>query len=441
MTGLERLALGCYSGLTWLLQPWVRRKLFRRARKEPLYATHLDQRFGRYEGVASSGWCWIHAVSLGETRAAAILIDRWRELNPTGRLLLTHGTATGWEAGQALLRPGDRQAWLPWDTAPATRRFLAHFRPSLGVIMETEVWPNLVAACQRAAVPLVLANARLNEKSFRQAMHLRWVSRPAYRGFQSVWAQTEEDAVRLRDLGVLKVEVLGNIKQDARPDQHKVALGEHWRAGQHRPVLMLASSREGEEVLWLKALASLEASQPGQDSVQWMVVPRHPQRFDEVARLIESAGWTVSRRSQWGDAPPAPGSAIWLGDSLGEMAAYYSLSDVALLGGSFEPLGGQNLLEAAACGCLVVMGPHTFNFVQAAEQSLKAGSARRVETMADAVAAALTWALQPQERALARSRGLALTQTSSTVATDMANRMNELLLAQQQPDISASVAH
>lgn len=186
MTGLERLALGGYRALTWLLQPWVRRKLQRRARHESQYALQVDQRFGHYDGNASSGWCWIHAVSLGETRAAALLIDRWRALNPSGRLLLTHGTATGWEAGQALLQPGDRQVWLPWDTASATRAFLAHFRPALGVVMETEVWPNLMAACAHAGVPMVLANARLNEKSFRQGQLLRWLSRPAYRGFQTV---------------------------------------------------------------------------------------------------------------------------------------------------------------------------------------------------------------------------------------------------------------
>jgi 3-deoxy-D-manno-octulosonic-acid transferase len=432
LTGLERLALGGYRALTWLLQPWVRRKLQRRARHEPQYALQVDQRFGRYDGDASSGWCWIHAVSLGETRAAALLIDRWRALNPSGRLLLTHGTATGWEAGQALLQPGDRQVWLPWDTASATQAFLAHFRPSLGVVMETEVWPNLMAACVRAGVPMVLANARLNEKSFRQGQLLRWLSRPAYQGFQTVWAQTADDALRLKGLGARSVDVLGNIKQDARPNEHARALGMGWRAHQSGPVLMLASSREGEEALWLKALEGLRSGKSGAATTQWLVVPRHPQRFDEVARLIEAAGWTVSRRSQWDEVPPpGDGRVIWLGDSLGEMAAYYSLSDVALLGGSFEPLGGQNLLEAAACGCPVVMGPHTFNFTQAAEQSLAAGSARRVETMEDAVLAAMNWVRQPQEHEAARAQALALTQGDSQVAAEMARRMNELLLAQR----------
>jgi 3-deoxy-D-manno-octulosonic-acid transferase len=440
LSGLERLALGVYRGLTWLLQPWVRRKLRRRARQEPQYASQVDQRFGRYEGDASSGWCWIHAVSLGETRAAALLIDRWRAVNPSGRLLLTHGTATGWEAGQALLRPGDRQVWLPWDTASATWAFLEHFRPALGVIMETEVWPNLMAACREADVPVVLANARLNQKSFAQGQYLRWLSRPAYQAFHAVWAQSADDAQRLRDLGARSVEVLGNIKQDARPDERAAALGQRWRSQQRCPVLMLASSREGEELLWLKALEALREQRSGAPAVQWLVVPRHPQRFDEVARLIEASGWPVSRRSRWGDAPPdADAPVVWLGDSLGEMAAYYSLSDVALLGGSFEPLGGQNLLEAAACGCPVVMGPHTFNFTEAAEQSLAAGSARRVATMAEAMSVALDWVQQRPELEVARAQALALTQADSRVAADMARRMNELLLAQQQaPELSAA---
>jgi 3-deoxy-D-manno-octulosonic-acid transferase len=439
LSGLERLALGAYRTLTWLLQPWVRRKLRRRARQEPQYASQVDQRFGRYEGDASSGWCWIHAVSLGETRAAALLIDRWRAVNPSGRLLLTHGTATGWEAGQALLRPGDRQVWLPWDTASATQAFLDHFRPGLGVIMETEVWPNLMAACRAAGVPMVLANARLNQKSYAQGRRLRWLSRPAYQAFQAVWAQTADDAERLQGLGARTVEVLGNIKQDARPEPRALALGQRWRSQQDRPVLMLASSREGEEALWLKALEAVRERRSEPPLVQWLVVPRHPQRFDEVARLIEAAGWKVSRRSQWVEAPPEhEDPVIWLGDSLGEMAAYYSLCDVALLGGSFEPLGGQNLLEAAACGCPVVMGPHTFNFAQAAAQSLAAGSARRVATMEEAVTAALGWAQQPQEHEAARARALALTQADSKVAADMARRMNALLLAQQAPGLSAA---
>lgn len=409
-----------YSLLMWLAQPLFRRKLRRRGQQEPGYLQALDERFGHYPAAvqAHSGpTVWIHAVSLGETRAAAVLINALRERLPTMRLLLTHGTATGRAEGQKLLAKGDLQAWLPWDTPGAVQRFLAHFRPSIGVLMETEIWPILVHACKAHGLPLVLANARLSEKSLRQAQRLAWLARPAYAALTAVWAQTDADAQRLRSLGATVRGVLGNLKFDATPNADQLARGRAWRASVGRPVLMLASSRAGEELALLKILKeNMPLAQSGTaqndtkkraSDVQWLIVPRHPQRFDEVAALIQAHGFSVSRRSVWDDAPPngegftpagfasSDGAladerathtpCIWLGDSLGEMALYYGLADVALLGGSFEPLGGQNLIEAAACGCPVVMGPHTFNFTEAAEQALVAGAAVRVDDLQQAV--------------------------------------------------------
>jgi 3-deoxy-D-manno-octulosonic-acid transferase len=317
------------------------------------------------------------------------------------RLLLTHGTATGRAEGLKLLREGDLQAWQPWDTPGAVQRFLKHFKPDLGLLMETEVWPNLVAGCQRFSVPLALVNARLSDKSLRQAQRLAWLAGPAFAGLTAVWAQTEQDAQRLRSLGAKVKGVLGNLKFDAAPNIAQLTLGQHWREQQERPVVMFASSREGEELALLQILreTSVRAAPSPRlpervattspENVQWLIVPRHPQRFDEVAALIESHGFTVQRRSNWGQGGPlavaATSPVIWLGDSLGEMALYYGLADVALLGGSFEPLGGQNLIEAAACGCPVVMGPHTFNFLEAAEQALAAGAALRATNMNQAV--------------------------------------------------------
>jgi 3-deoxy-D-manno-octulosonic-acid transferase len=188
---------------------------------------------------------------------------------------------------------------------------------------------------------------------------------------------------------------LGNVKFDAQPDATQLAQALVWKQKLQRPVVLFTSSREGEEVMWLDALQALQqiATSPDADpaqAVQWLVVPRHPQRFDEVAELMTQRGWRVSRRSQWVEGPDAstPGT-LWLGDSLGEMALYYGLSDAALLGGSFAPLGGQNLIEAAACGCPVIMGPHTFNFAQAAELAEDAGAAERVSDMAQAVTTAM----------------------------------------------------
>jgi 3-deoxy-D-manno-octulosonic-acid transferase len=375
-----------YSLLLLGAQPLLRRKLRRRGQAEPGYLEHVEERFGHYRETTDGGRLWIHAVSLGETRAAAILVKALRELDPQLRILFTHGTATGRAEGAKLLREGDAQAWLPWDTPRAVRRFLEHFKPAAGVLMETEVWPNLVAACRRTGVPLALANARLSEKSLGKARRLPRLSRPAYAGLRSVWAQTEPDARRLAQAGATVHGVFGNLKFDAHPDAAQIAQGRDWRGTSPRPVVMFASSREGEETEFLRVIAS-------QRDVQWLLVPRHPQRFDEVAALVAEAGFTVARRSAWSEAPtPAD---VWIGDSLGEMALYYGLADVALLGGSFAPLGGQNLIEAAACGCPVVMGPHTFNFSEAAELALQAGAAKRVADMEEGVRAAVELARNP----------------------------------------------
>ena len=418
-----------YALLMAVAQSGLRRKLARRARAEPLYGEAVPERFGRYTTAwpeAPGPTMWLHAVSLGETRTAALLLGPLRQALPGMRLLLTHGTATGRAEGARLLQTGDVQVWQPWDSPGPVRRFLKQFRPDIGILMETEVWPNLVAACRQQGVPLVLANARLSERSYQKARRLAWLARPAYRALAAVWAQTPDDARRLQALGAPVQDVLGNLKFDARPDPAQWATGRQARAKLARPVALLASSREGEESQLLQILKQKMAPGPVDtdvsaiDSVanelQWLIVPRHPQRFDEVAALVQAHGFALQRRSQGGLWPPAaqPGPSdsgqaptIWLGDSLGEMALYYGLAEVALLGGSFEPLGGQNLIEAAACGCPVLMGPHTFNFAEAAQLALAAGAAQRVDTLAQAVAAAqalLAWPARQQAMAEAGRR-------------------------------------
>ncbi len=394
-----------YTAFMWLIQPLVRRKLSRRGRQEPGYLEAVPERFGHYPGkplLPDGRTVWIHAVSLGETRAVAALVTRLRVQWPGMRLLLTHGTATGRAEGATLLQPGDTQTWQPWDTPTAVRRFLTHFKPRIGILMETEIWPNLIAGCRQLRVPLVLANARMSEKSQRQALRLAWLARPAFASLTAVWAQTRADAQRLTQLGAPVQGIYGNLKFDASPNAEQLARGRSWRSATGRPVVMFASSREGEEALLLEVISAFSPStianidkaaiNSGVNSIQWLIVPRHPQRFDEVAALIERHGFVVSRRSAWAEGPPTAGAGvgpvIWLGDSLGEMALYYGLADAALLGGSFAPLGGQNLIEAAACACPVVMGPHTFNFSEAAELAQAAGAARRVDAMAQAVDAA-----------------------------------------------------
>jgi 3-deoxy-D-manno-octulosonic-acid transferase len=436
-----------YSLAMWLAQPVLRAKLRRRAVAEPAYAQHLPERFGQYESTnAQAGYVWIHAVSLGETRAAAILLAQLRPLLPGMRLLLTHGTATGRAEGAKLLQPGDVQAWLPWDTRSATTKFFQHFQPRIGIVMETEVWPNLCAAAAQAGVPMVLANARLNDKSQRAAQRISWLARPAYASFAQVWAQTDADAQRLKTVGARNVSVQGNVKFDAAPNTAQVQQGRAWRAALQRPVVMLASSREGEEALFLEEIKSVVqvsiaqaainsvASMPS-PKVQWLIVPRHPQRFDEVAALITQAGFTVSRRSQWASAtapefaslsPPAKAD-VWLGDSLGEMALYYGLADCALLGGSFAPLGGQNLIEAIAAGCPIVMGPHTFNFADAAGTAQEQGAAQRVVDIAQGVTLAVVLATQSTQLDAMRAAGEQWLSASRGAAQRMVQAVVRLL--------------
>lgn len=445
---LHILILRFYSLLMWLVQPLLRRKLRRRGQAEPGYLEAVQERFGYYESRpegadALGGYVWVHAVSFGETRTTAILLSALRRQLPGMRLLLTHGTATGRAEGAKLLQPGDVQAWQPWDSAGAVHRFLQHFEPRIGILMETEIWPNLVASCRRANIPLVLANARLSEKSLRQAERIPFLAVPAYSGLYAAWAQAEYDAERLKSLGAPVQGIFGNIKFDAAPDGAKLQQGRAWRmqwramqaTKSFRPVVMLASAREGEELMLLQEIkrkmaeARTDAGALGVNlsQPQWLIVPRHPQRFDEVASLVRAQGFSVSRRSTWGDGPePAD---VWIGDSLGEMALYYGLADMALLGGSFAELGGQNLIEAAACGCPVLMGPSTFNFAEAANLSEAAGAARRVTGMANALQAVDEWQQAPQALAAAAAAGPAFANAHRGAADKTAKAVAAILAA------------
>ncbi|MGB7500977.1 MAG: lipid IV(A) 3-deoxy-D-manno-octulosonic acid transferase, partial [Azonexus sp.] len=308
--------------------------------------------------------------------AAQPLVEALQRTWPDHRILLTAMTPTGRAAGREVY--GDRliQAYLPYDYPDAVDRFFRHFSPSFGVLMETELWPNLLAAAKRKGVPVVLANARLSERSARGYGKIAALAGPAFSALAAVAAQTSVDARRLAELGAINVSVCGNLKFDVTPAPDKIALGQAWRrALGARPVWLAASTREGEEALVLAAWQSVAASR--ERPVPLLVlVPRHPQRFPEVAALLAQSGVDFVRRSE-GLADSE--TLVWLGDSMGEMAAYYTLADVAFIGGSLLPLGGQNLIEAAACGCPAIVGPHTFNFLQATEDAIAAGAARRVE--------------------------------------------------------------
>ena len=381
----------------WLAAPLVLARLALRSRRQPGYLDHLGERFGRYPPAAAAmalapadaalmpdarpgPLYWLHAVSVGETQAARPVIEALRARRPDARFLLTHMTPTGRATAHELFGDTVQSVYLPYDFPFAVRRFLERFRPDVGVIMETEIWPNLVSACRRSGVPLYLVNARLSERSAARYRRFAQLTADALRGLSGVFAQAAPDAERLRVLGAPEVIVTGNVKFDALPPPALVAQGEHWRAGwAGRPVLIAASTREGEESLLLEALQSI--SVPG---LLLLLVPRHPQRFDEVARLLEDAGLRYVRRSAPGgiEALADQSIRVLLGDSMGEMAAYYAACDIAFVGGSLLPLGGQNLIEPCALGRPVLVGPHTFNFREVAAQAIEAGAACRVEDAA-----------------------------------------------------------
>jgi len=314
-------------------------------------------------------------VSVGEARAAAPLVAALRAAFPVHGLVLTCTTAAGRATLRQIHGADALIAYLPYDLPGAVRGFLEHFRPRLGLLMETEVWPNLLAGCSAHGVPVMLANARMSAKSARG--YARWpaFARATFSGLAEVCAQSEDDAQRLRALGARNVGITGNLKFDVEPPPGQLAAGRAWRERVGRPVLLLASTREGEEELLLK-----EAKQAS-DAPLIVVVPRHPQRFDEVAQ------WADVRRSR--QAFPEQGARVYLGDTMGEMPFYFAACDVAVIGGSFLPLGGQNLIEALACGAPVVTGPSMFNFAEATRLALEARAAIQAGDAAAALREAL----------------------------------------------------
>jgi 3-deoxy-D-manno-octulosonic-acid transferase len=366
-----------YTLVVHALLPWAVLHLLWRARRQPDYLRHWGERFGVYSRTRPAApVIWLHAVSVGETRAAQPLVAALRARYPGHRILLTHMTPTGRATSEALFGDAVERVYLPYDTPWAMRRFLRHFRPALGLVMETELWPNLIAACRDATVPLLLVNARLSEKSARRYARFPRLTRGALQGLQAIAASGAADALRLRELGAAEVAVLGNMKFDIAPPAPQLELGLSFRARcGGRPVFLCASTREGEEALILDAWQKVGAG--GTVGAPLLaIVPRHPQRFDEVARLIEAHGFRLQRRSD--EQPVAAATQVWLGDSMGEMFAYYAAADVAFVGGSLLPFGSQNLIEPCAVGTPVLIGPSTFNFAEAARAALAAGAARQV---------------------------------------------------------------
>jgi 3-deoxy-D-manno-octulosonic-acid transferase len=382
-----------YNILSVLLLPYARLRLLWRARREPGYGEHVAERFGHYGAAPTRPVIWLHAVSLGETRGAEPLVNALLAQYPEHCLLLTHMTPTGREAGQSLYGSRVMQAYLPYDYADAVARFLNHFAPRVGMVMETEIWPNLIRACEQRRIPLLLVNARLSARSAQGYARFAGFAKEVLNELSAIVAQSDADAERFRGLGASRVTVAGNLKFDSEPPADKLALGDAFRAGYGaRPVLLAASTREGEEELVLDALEKITFPE-----LLLVMVPRHPQRFDEVARLITNRGLSMQRRSE--KRGVEANTRVLLGDSLGELFAYYHAADIAFVGGSLVQWGGHNLIEACAVGTPVLVGPYTMNFSEATESAIASGAALRVDN-ADELARAVSALFADQGRRL-----------------------------------------
>ena len=394
--------------LLWILAlPLVLLRLLWRARRQPAYLRHVGERFGRYRVRAPLAVIWVHAVSVGETRAAEPLVRALLARWPEHSVLLTHMTPTGRDTARTLFTDEPRvlRAYLPYDVGCFAHAFLRHFRPMFGVIMETELWPNLLAACRRRRIPVMLANARLSDRSARRYARLPALTALTMKALAAIGAQTAADAARLGQLGARRVTVTGNIKFDITPPAEMLALGQTLRARiGERPVVLAASTREGEEAVLVDAFVRNAPS-----DALLLLVPRHPQRFDAVAAELAARRLATQRRSA--DETIAAHTRVLLGDSMGEMFAYYAAADVALIGGSWLPFGGQNLIEACAVGTPVVVGPHTFNFQAVAQDAVRAGAALRAEDADAGMQAALALVADDDARARVSAAGRAFATT------------------------------
>ena len=359
-----------YTLALWLLLPYIFFRLIWRARKQPEYLRHIGERFGFYSLKSNKPLIWLHAVSVGETRAAQSLVTKLGAAYPHHQILLSHTTPTGRAASKQLYGDSVMRVYLPYDYPFAVNRFLCHFRPQLGLLMETEIWFNLIRACHMTDVPLVLLNARMSEKSAQAYSRFARLTRTALNELTSLAAQTADDATRLTSLGAKNVSVMGNLKFDIEPPGAMLKLGKQLREqfGMTRKIFLAASTREGEEVLLIDALKNIRIP-----NLLLVIVPRHPQRFADIASLLEQHGILFQRRSE--NHAVAQKIQVVLGDSMGEMFAYYAAADLAFIGGSLLPYGGQNLIEACAVGTPVLVGPHTHNFAEATRLALNAGAA------------------------------------------------------------------
>jgi 3-deoxy-D-manno-octulosonic-acid transferase len=387
-----------YTLLLTLLTPLIVLRLLLKSRELPAYRQRIAERFGQVARPPQGVAAWVHAVSVGESLAALPLIEALVAEHGERRVWVTTTTPTGSERVTAALGERVIHSYAPYDLPTVVARFLDRARPAKVVVMETELWPNLFRACARRGIPLLIANARLSPRSYKGYGRVAGFTRATLADTAHIAAQSALDAERFTALGAPRVSVVGNLKFDLALPEAQLARGVRIRAalGATRPVWIAASTHEGEEEIALAAQLQLLKTLPG---ALLILVPRHPQRFDAVARLVERAGLRLLRRSALDfpadAATPAPGAPpqVLLGDSMGEMLAYLEASDLALVGGSFVPVGGHNILEPAALGKPVLFGPQMHNFLPARELLLGCEAAQELaepSALAEAVLSLLT---------------------------------------------------
>ena len=400
------MTLTVYKFLLYLLLPFTALKLLWRARKQAEYLQHWRERYGFYCTPINKPVIWLHCVSVGETRAATPLVKALLKKYPNHQILLTHTTPTGRATSEQLFGDNVQRVYLPYDVPFAVHGFLKHFKPVIGVLMETELWFNLIAACKQHNIPLLLVNARLSERSARGYAKLGKLARQGLQDLAEIAAQTQADAERLEQLGAKQVSVAGNLKFEVIPPVDAVMQGQQLRTlfGNNRPIFLAASTREGEEAIILNAVVEIP-------NLLTVIVPRHPQRFSEVEALLKARGIQYQKRSSLQQVVNNQTQVI-LGNTMGELFTYYASADICLVGGSLLPYGGQNLIEAMRMGKPVLIGEHTYNFKEVSVLALAQEAALLVKDAAKIRQTIENLLENPEKQAEMGAAGLAICMAS-----------------------------
>ncbi len=372
-----------YSLILYLITPLIVLRLVYRASKSPAYGQRIAERFGFFTGPDLSASIWIHSVSVGETIAAAPIVTRLQQQYPDTPIVVTTMTPTGSERVRALFGDSVFHVYAPYDLPGAVKRFLRRVQPKLLVIMETELWPNTLHACRQRNIPVLLANARLSAKSAAGYQRFAGLTKPMLRNLSQVVAQTQADAERFLQLGLPSnsITVSGSIKFDIEISEQlketAAVLKSQWSHDGQRPLLLAASTHNGEDEIILEAFKQLLVTHP---QLLLLLVPRHPERFDGVHSLAQQRGFNTDRRST-GKVPDASTQVV-IGDSMGELLLFYGVSDIAFVGGSLVNTGGHNILEPAAWGRPVITGESDFNFLEISALLQKQGGLKKVSDSA-----------------------------------------------------------